>query len=51
MIEVLAHVTMTGSRIGSTTRMHGRCALSLLMGFQEVWDFDRNHADEPKDTA
>jgi hypothetical protein len=25
--------------------------LSLLMGFQDVWDFDKNHADrqgEPK---
>lgn len=49
MAGVYAHLKATGSSAGLTTPLHDFGALSLLMGFQDVWDFDRNHADDTKD--
>ena len=35
----------TGSSLGTPVPLYDFAQLSLLMGFQDVWDFDKNHAD------
>jgi 2-methylisocitrate lyase-like PEP mutase family enzyme len=45
MAGVYAHIKTTGSTKGGATPLYDFADLSLLMGFQEVWDFDRQHAD------
>ena len=45
MSGVYAHLLATGSSKGVSTPLYDFGDLSLLMGFQDVWDFDKNHAD------
>jgi len=45
MSGVYAHLQATGSSKGCSTPLYDFGDLSLLMGFQDVWDFDKNHAD------
>ncbi len=45
MAGVYAHLKATGSTTGCPTPLYDFGDLSLLMGFQDVWDFDKNHAD------
>ena len=45
MAGVYGHLKATGSTAGCPQPLHDFGDLSLLMGFQDVWDFDRNHAD------
>jgi len=45
MQGVYGHLKSTGSTLGTTVPLHDFAQLSLLMGFQDVWDFDKNHAD------
>jgi 2-methylisocitrate lyase-like PEP mutase family enzyme len=45
MAGVYGHLKATGSTKGCPTPLHDFGDLSLLMGFQDVWDFDKNHAD------
>jgi len=45
MAGVYGHLKETGSTAGCPVPLYDFGDLSLLMGFQEVWDFDKNHAD------
>ena len=45
MAGVYGHLKATGSTAGCPQPLHDFGDLSLLMGFQDVWDFDKNHAD------
>lgn len=45
MAGVYGHLKATGSTQGCPTPQYDFSQLSLLMGFQEVWDFDKAHAD------
>jgi 2,3-dimethylmalate lyase len=45
MSGVYAHLRATGSSKGVSTTLYDFGDLSRLMGFQDVWDFDKNHAD------
>ena len=45
MAGVYGHIKATGSSLASPVPLHDFNDLSLLMGFQDVWDFDRQHAD------
>jgi 2,3-dimethylmalate lyase len=45
MAGVFGHLKSTGSTVGSPIPLYDFADLSLLMGFQDVWDFDRDHAD------
>jgi 2-methylisocitrate lyase-like PEP mutase family enzyme len=45
MAGAYAHLQATGSSQGAPVPLYDFADLSLLMGFQDVWDFDRNHAD------
>ena len=45
MAGVYGHLKATGSTAGCPQPLYDFGDLSLLMGFQDVWDFDRNHAD------
>jgi 2-methylisocitrate lyase-like PEP mutase family enzyme len=45
MAGVYGHISATGSSLGAPVPLHDFNNLSLLMGFQEIWDFDRQHAD------
>ena len=45
MAGVFGHLKATGSSLGSPVPLYDFTDLSLLMGFQDVWDFDKNHAD------
>jgi 2,3-dimethylmalate lyase len=45
MAGVFGHLRSTGSTVGSPIPLYDFADLSLLMGFQDVWDFDRDHAD------
>ncbi len=49
MAGVFGHLQSTGSSAGVPAPLYDFGALSRLMGFEDVWDFDRNHADETKD--
>lgn len=45
MSGLYAHIKATGSSKGCPTPLYDFSELSLLMGFQDVWDFDKSHAD------
>ncbi len=45
MSGVYAHLKATGSTKDCPTPLHDFNQMSLLMGFQDVWDFDKAHAD------
>ena len=45
MAGVYGHLKATGSTQGCSTPQYDFSQLSLLMGFQDVWDFDKTHAD------
>lgn len=45
MAGVYGHLKSEGSTQGCPTPLYDFGQLSLLMGFQDVWDFDRTHAD------
>ena len=45
MAGVYGHLKATGSTAGCPQPLYEFGDLSLLMGFQDVWDFDKNHAD------
>jgi 2-methylisocitrate lyase-like PEP mutase family enzyme len=45
MAGVYGHLRATGSTKGCPTPLYDFGDLSRLMGFQDVWDFDKNHAD------
>jgi 2,3-dimethylmalate lyase len=40
------HIRRTGSSLGSTTALYSFAEMNQLMGFGEVWQFDREHADD-----
>ena len=39
------HLARTGTSNGLEGSLHDFTAFNLLMGFQQVWDFDKRHAD------
>jgi 2-methylisocitrate lyase-like PEP mutase family enzyme len=45
MAGVFRHLKATGSSVDAPVPLYDFAELSLLMGFQDVWDFDRKHAD------
>jgi 2-methylisocitrate lyase-like PEP mutase family enzyme len=45
MAGVYGHLRATGSTTGCPASLYDFGDLSRLMGFQDVWDFDKNHAD------
>ncbi len=45
MAGVYGHIKATGSSTGAPVPLYDFNAMSLLMGFQDVWDFDKAHAD------
>ncbi len=45
MAGVFGHLKVTGSTVGAPVPLYDFTELSLLMGFQDVWDFDRDHAE------
>ncbi len=45
MAGVYGHLRSTGSSLGTQVPLYDFAQLSLLMGFQDVWDFDKNHAE------
>lgn len=44
MAGVYGHIKSTGTSLGSPVPLHDFTDLSLLMGFQDVWDFEKQHA-------
>jgi 2-methylisocitrate lyase-like PEP mutase family enzyme len=45
MAGAYGHIRATGSSTGCPVPLYDFGDLSLLMGFQDVWDFDKNHAE------
>jgi 2-methylisocitrate lyase-like PEP mutase family enzyme len=45
MAGAYAHLAATGSSRGDATPLADFAELTKLMGFQEVWDFEKKHAD------
>ncbi len=45
MAGVYGHLKSTGSSLRTPVPLYEFAQLSLLMGFQDVWDFDKNHAE------
>jgi hypothetical protein len=45
MTEVYKQFKSTGSSVGGKTDLYDFTDLTKLMGFEEVWDFDKKHAD------
>ena len=45
MTQVYKHFKNTGSSVGGQTDLYDFTDLTKLMGFEEVWDFDKKHAD------
>ena len=45
MSGVYAHFRDTGSSAGVAVPLHDFADLTRLMGFEDVWEFDRTHAD------
>jgi 2,3-dimethylmalate lyase len=45
MAAVYGHLKATGSSLGAPAPLYDFTDLSLLMGFEDVWDFDRKHAN------
>lgn len=46
MAGVYAHLQATGSSAGTTVPLHDFGDLTKLMGFEDVWDFERRHAHD-----
>ncbi len=46
MAGVYAHLHGTGSSAGTPVPLHDFGALTKLMGFEDVWDFERRHAHD-----
>ena len=45
MAGIYRHLKATGSSVGAPVPLYDFTQLSVLMGFQDVWDFDKKHAD------
>jgi 2-methylisocitrate lyase-like PEP mutase family enzyme len=45
MQEAYAHLRRAGSSVGLPGRLHDFREFTLLMGFQRVWDFERDNAE------
>jgi len=45
MSDVYQHFKDTGSSTGGKTNLYNFMDLNKLMGFEDVWDFDKKHAD------
>ena len=45
MTQVYQHFKNTGSSVGGKTDLYDFTDLTKLMGFEEVWAFDKKHAD------
>ena len=45
MTKVYQHFKSTGSSTGNTVDLYDFTDLTKLMGFEEVWEFDKRHAD------
>jgi len=45
MAGVYGHLKATGSSLGAPAPLYDFTDLSLLMGFQDVWDFEKKHAN------
>ena len=45
MAGVYGHLKATGSSLGAPAPLYDFTELSLLMGFQDVWDFEKKHAN------
>ena len=45
MAGIYRHLKATGSSVGAPVPLYDFTHLSSLMGFQDVWDFDKKHAD------
>lgn len=45
MCGVYRHLSATGSSLAAPTPLFAFDAMSKLMGFEDVWEFDREHAD------
>jgi 2,3-dimethylmalate lyase len=48
MSGVYAHLRETGSSSGTAVPLEDFGALTRLMGFEDVWDFDKRHAEQEK---
>ncbi len=44
--SMYGHIRQTGSSLGSSTALYSFAEMNQLMGFGEVWQFDREHADD-----
>jgi 2-methylisocitrate lyase-like PEP mutase family enzyme len=45
MTQVYQHFKSTGSSVGGKSDLYDFTDLTKLMGFEEVWAFDKKHAD------
>jgi 2-methylisocitrate lyase-like PEP mutase family enzyme len=45
MSQVYAHLRSTASSAGVPVEIEDFGALTKLMGFEDVWEFDRRHAE------
>jgi 2-methylisocitrate lyase-like PEP mutase family enzyme len=45
MASIYGHLKATGSSLGAPAPLYDFTDLSLLMGFQDVWDFEKTHAE------
>ena len=45
MTQVYQQFKSTGSSVGQNAELYDFTELTKLMGFEEVWDFDKRHAD------
>ncbi len=45
MAGVYGHLKSTGSSVGTPVPLYDFAQMSLLMGFQDIWDFDQSHAE------
>lgn len=45
MKQVYAHMKSTGSSVGAPVDLYDFTDLTKLMGFEDVWEFDKRHAD------
>jgi 2-methylisocitrate lyase-like PEP mutase family enzyme len=45
MTQVYKHIKNTGSSVGAPVDLYDFTELTKLMGFEDVWEFDKRHAD------
>lgn len=45
MTQVYKHIKNTGSSVGAPVELYDFTELTKLMGFEDVWEFDKRHAD------